>query len=87
MDDEGTNNKKTPADKAAAPTPPAAPQSTAGTTSIADVATTDHEFGYAAKKENRPHHRYCYRLGRIAAGYCCGTVVLFLVARSAEDGD
>ena len=39
MDDKGTNNKKTPADKAAASTPPAASQST-GTSSSSQSTTT-----------------------------------------------
>ena len=54
MDDKGTNNKKTPADKAAASTPPAAPQSTVTSSSSQSTTTPPTQADQPALTPARP---------------------------------
>jgi len=54
MDDKGTNSKKTPADKAAAPTPPAAPQSTVASSSLQSTTTPPTQADQPASTPARP---------------------------------
>jgi len=54
MDDKGTNSKKTPADKAAAPTPPAAPQSTVASSSLQSTTTPPTQADQSASTPARP---------------------------------
>ena len=54
MDDKGTNNKKTPADKAAASTPPAASQSTGTSSSSQSTTTPPTQADQPASSSLRP---------------------------------
>lgn len=54
MDDKGTNNKKTPADKAAASTPPAASQSTVTSSSSQSTTTPPTQADQPASTPARP---------------------------------